>query len=698
MSCYRLGKQTLLIFASVLFLISSPTLAQQAVFRFTPESVNIGVGDTAQVKVELLDQNGALVETPFLMYIQGNAARKGVQVTPRASQGSGETVATLVGLLPGDYKFTARTVTVRREDRFEGSMKVDVAFPPLQKVTFEKPRKELYLGTTVWFRTKVYDTANLERKGVKVALASSNPAVASSDAFGNVTANSTGRATLTARIEGLSASIDIQVVKNPVARIKLDTERTEVRTGDVVHFKASALDGLGKPVTDAPISFTYSGVPDTDLGPTAAGEIDQNGRFVAETPGYYTIIAATGPHVAQKTIQVRQRNVQKDVEVVGHGAVLDVFTSDLWVWEGVDGKDYAVTGTWGANGDTYFWDVSDPANLRTIDTVRVDARTVNDVKVSADGKIAVISREGASNRRNGIVILDVADPHDVKVISTYDDELTGGVHNVFIYENHVYAVNNSIRYDIINIEDPAKPYRVSRFELNTPGHGVHDVWIEKGIAFSSNWQDGVQLVDIGGATAGRPFRKFGETASAEISTPFSGGGSPANPLQFASYEYPSGWNHAAFPYFSESTGKFYVLAGDEAFPFGLNTKQLQPSNPRGWIHFIDFSDHANSGEVARYEVPEAGSHNFWVDSDILYGAFYQGGLRVVDISGELMGDLYNQGREIAWYLPMHEKSVIPNAPMVWGPQPYKGLIYFSDMNSGLWAVRLVPKPNKEGTN
>jgi hypothetical protein len=35
--------------------------------------------------------------------------------------------------------------------------------------------------------------------------------------------------------------------------------------------------------------------------------------------------------------------------------------------------------------------------------------------------------------------------------------------------------------------------------------------------------------------------------------------------------------------------------------------------------------------------------------------------------------------------------VIPNAPMVWGPQPYKGKIFFSDWNSGLWVVELVPE-------
>ena len=118
----------------------------------------------------------------------------------------------------------------------------------------------------------------------------------------------------------------------------------------------------------------------------------------------------------------------------------------------------------------------------------------------------------------------------------------------------------------------------------------------------------------------------------------------------------------------------------------------------GWIHFVDFTDPRNPEEVARYQVPEAGSHNFWVEDDLLYAAFYNGGFRVVDISGELMGDLYKQGREIDFFLSRHTKGYIPNAPMVWGAMPHKGTIFFADMNSGLWAVKLVDKPTKpEGT-
>ncbi|MFQ5675843.1 MAG: LVIVD repeat-containing protein [bacterium] len=664
-------------------------------FKFEPSIVQLGVGDTVTVKVQLLTKSGQSSDMPFLLYARGVAARS-VEVIPRVVRG-GSVDATVIAHRPGKFDINARTVTVNRDDRLSAKLAVNIAFPPLQKITFTNLPRQLYSGTTVSIKTQVWDAAGLARKGVHVTLTSDNPEIASTDAFGNITAHKAGAITLAAAVDNIRETVKMKIVANPVEKLELTSSLEKARTGDVIQFRAGARNSLGQAVDDAPISFSVIGTPPDRRGTPASALIEQDGRFVAETPGLYTVIANSGPHSERLTVSIRQRNLNKKIELVGHGEVLDVYTSDLWVWEGVDGRDYAVTGTWGANGDAYFWDVTDPENMRTIDTVHVDARTVNDVKVSQDGRIAVISREGASNRKNGIVILDVSNPADVKILSRFDDQLTGGVHNVFIYDNHVYAVNNSVRYDVINIEDPENPYREGRFELSTPGHGVHDVWIENGIAFSSNWQDGVRLVDIGGVTAGRPFRKFGETASPEINTPFAGGGSPSNPLQFAGYEYPSGWNHAAFPFYNKDTRKFYVVAGDEAFPYGLDGPRLRkPEIAAGWLHFIDFTDPLKPKETARYEVPEAGSHNFWIENGILYAAFYNGGLRVVDVSGDLMGDLYKQGREIGWFLPMHRDAIIPNAPMVWGAQPHKGVVFLADMNSGLWAVRIVDKKEDRG--
>jgi hypothetical protein len=400
--------------------------------------------------------------------------------------------------------------------------------------------------------------------------------------------------------------------------------------------------------------------------------MDADGRFVAEKPGRYTITATSGSVAAHRTVDVAPRGVQGELELVGRGQVRDVHTSDLWVWEAADGRDYAITGTWGGNGDALFWDVTDPATILPVDTITVDARTVNDVKVSEDGRTCIISREGASDRKNGIVILDCTDPTNVSVITEYTEHLTGGVHNLFIYENHVYALSNGRRYDIINIEDRANPRRVSSFELDTPGHSIHDVWVDDGIAYSSNWDDGVVMVDVGNGIKG---------------------GSPENPVEITRYAYPSGWNHAAFPYHDEQTGKSYVIAGDEAFPNGLFVDD-RPTIPAGWLHFIDVTDPDAPKEVARYQVPHAGTHNYWVEGDTLYVAYYNAGLRVVDLSGDLKGNLYEQGREIAHFLPFDPEGRIPNAPMTWGPQPHKGHIFFSDWNSGLWAMKLKQPPTE----
>ncbi|GIT57865.1 MAG: hypothetical protein Ct9H300mP18_12940 [Candidatus Neomarinimicrobiota bacterium] len=67
-----------------------------------------------------------------------------------------------------------------------------------------------------------------------------------------------------------------------------------------------------------------------------------------------------------------------------------------------------------------------------------------------------------------------------------------------------------------------------------------------------------------------------------------------------------------FLFLSQSTGQFYVVSGDEIFPWGVMATQGKPSNPRGGFHFLNFTDPNNPKEDAIYQVPEAGSHNLWV--------------------------------------------------------------------------------------
>jgi len=360
--------------------------------------------------------------------------------------------------------------------------------------------------------------------------------------------------------------------------------------------------------------------------------------------------------------------------------VTETHTSDLWVFEGQDGRDYAYAGTWGGcsgcYGDRmYVWDVTDPANPVLRDSVMVDARVVNDVKVNAEGTLAVITREGASNRRNGIVILDLSEPAKPTILSEYWETLTGGVHNVFIDGDLVYAVHNGTAdLHIIDISDPANPVQIGRWGVPAhPAKMLHDVYVEDGLAYLSYWDDGLIIIDVGNGIRD---------------------GTPEEP-EFVSqirYRYEVqgreyGNTHVAFPYTNQA-GNRYIFVGDEIFPPSFDQEDPR-TYPSGYIHVIDATDIENLVEVAKYELPRAGTHNVWVEDDVMYVAYYNAGLRAVDVSGRLEGDLARQGREIAALATSDADAFIADRPMAWGPQVHKGHVFASDHTSGLWITRLV---------
>ncbi len=654
-------------------LLAMPLAAQQpattpppriARIDVQPATLTLNVNDTATVAATAYDSAGGRLDVP-LAFVSMGRRRVGVDSL-------GHVTAYRAGAEP------VRVVAVNLAAGFavRGTATVTVNWPGLARIEIAGSAR-LYAGTTRRSRATVVDSSGAERDNVPVGWASDNPAVASVDQFGDVTAHRVGVATIRASGGGITGGgrQRVAVVANPARSLSLTAAAEAGRTGDVIHFTAVAKDAAGRAVPGMPIIYAVKAVvEDTVIAPAAPAEIDADGGFVAQRAGDYTVVATTAGLVATKTIAIGHRWASQRVthEGTGQGRVANYHTSDLWVWSGKDGRDYAVTGTWGASGVAYFWDVTDPASPVKTDSIQVDARTVNDVKVDVDREICVITREGASNRKNGFVVLDCHDPRHVQVLSRFDDGLYGGVHNVNIWNQHVFAINNGTRFDIISIEDPSHPKRVGFFELDTPGHGIHDVWVVDGIAYASNWQDGVVLVDVGNG---------------------KWGGSLSHPVKIGQYKYPIGATHSAFPYLSQSAGgKWYVFVTDEIFPYGDDSDDAAMDEAAGYVHIIDFTDLEHPKEVARYQVPEAGTHNIWLQHDTLFVAYYNAGMRVVDVSGELMGNLYDQGRELVRFQAYDPQGKLANAPMAWGPQPFKGHVFIADHNSGLWSVKLPERP------
>jgi len=566
---------------------------------------------------------------------------------------------------PGKHEVVAVCVDSRNNgDRLSQTFIVTVNYTKTESVKIEVS-DEAFAGSYFPLTYKSVTANGNERNDLIANINSSNTDVVSVDSNGLLKALKKGDATITVEVEGVKTSKKIKVKDNPVISLNISASSNSVRTGDVVTLSSKMHGKKGKEINSLNPTYSFHGVS-FDGSSSASGLIKEN-KFVADVSGLYTVNANFGNITSSTKIKVTDRDIKRDIVQLGTGDVFDKHTSDAWFFEGVDGKDYGVSGTF-FDGLAYFWDVSDPTNIRKTDSIKVDARIVNDVKVSKDSKICVITKEGASNRKNGFVVLDISNPSDVKVLSEYTDGLTGGVHNVFIDNNHVYALNafgNPAKFEVVNIEDPKNPKGVGKFELEL-GSAIHDIWIEDGIAYTSNWKDGLYIIDVGNGIAG---------------------GTPSNPVAVANYKYQTGANHAAFPFKSKSTGKFYVVLGDEIFPDGVDF--FAANETTGFLHFIDFTDLKNPKEVARFELPGYGSHNFWVEDDIVYAGMYNGGVRVIDVSGDLLGDLYKQGREIAAFKTGSPNGFIPNNTMTWGTQYFKGNVFYSDFNAGIGALKIL---------
>ena len=548
------------------------------------------------------------------------------------------------------------------------SSPIRVVGPPVTGLEIIPPDVALLTGAVIPLRVRA-ETENGMRENVAVEWSSNRRRLATVDSRGFLSALLPGEVTITAEVEGIEASIALEVIDNPVVSVQVEASASVARTGDVVRFTASALDASGSVVEGAPLDFSVSGFADrTDLG----ASIYEDGAFVADHPGLYRVTVSAGTAAGQQLVEITPRNVEHEVIVMGQGLVADRPTSDLWAFTGLDGRDYVYTGTHSGGQRMLAWDVTSPANPTLTDFVEVDARVVNDVKVNAEATVAVITREGASDRQNGIVLLDIADPAHPVVVGEFTEGLTGGVHNVFIAGNILYAIHDgTLDVHILDITDPSDVKEVGRWGIESPGKYLHDIWVVDGMAYVSYWHDGVYILDVGDGRWG---------------------GTPIEPVEVSHYAYPEGNTHVAFPY-TNADGHSYLFVGDEIF--GCEECISRNGHPgdgsRGFIHVIDMEDPEMLREVARYEVPEAGAHNLWIEDDKMYVAYYQAGLRVVDVSGELRGDLFKQGREMAWFPTGTPDGNVANSPMAWGPQPFKGHVFVSDLNSGLWVVRIEPK-------
>jgi len=636
----------------------SPAIAKVTV---EPAEVAVEVGDTVRLRVLAADSSSRPVKDLAVRWFQSGGYFEGrVDSTGLVTAGATGTVAVSAVVSPRAGGPPAT-----------GFARITVLPQPAAKLVFDQVVSRLYAGQSLVVSAVPF-AMNNDRRYDQVLWKSDAPAVVAVSTTGRLSAGRPGKASITARAGRATASFAVTVVPNPVTSISIAPARAAARTGDVIRLLFHARTSTGQPVADV--------TPEWGLNP-GNGQIDTDGNFVADVPGSYRVSATFAGKMAEVTVEVRPRDVRRPTTLVGR-LPLRFPAAEFWLHP--DGRH----GYLSTIGDRmYAIDLSNPASPVITDSVVVDARTINDIMTTEDGKYGVLTRENASTRKNGIVILSFEDPAHPKPIAEFTETVTGGVHSTFIYRGHVYLTDDatgSLR--VIDIRDPYKPRQVARWQTrpDEAGNSLHDVDVKDGLAYLSYWNQGLVILDVGHGVKG---------------------GSPESPQLVSQYKYDLNSLYREVeavggPGFIRGThtawraGK-YVFVGDEVFSARPRRTEgggvVGLGRAYGRLHVIDVSDISRPKEVAYYEPKDGGSHNVWVAGDTLYMGDYQGGLRVLDVSGELRGDLLRQDREIAHVVTGDPSGLTPNAPNAWGAIYRNGLIYVPDINSGLWIVRVEPK-------
>jgi hypothetical protein len=638
-----------------------------AKLEITPATPVVIAEDTLRLRARVLDANGQPVPGTTIRFIAAGGRFEGaIDADGLVRSGSTGTMpVTVVAQIVGQPTITQR-------------IEVRMVPGPAATITLDDAPTRLVGGQRLVLVPTVRSAAG-DRRDDRVQWSSSNPAVVAVNADGLVEAKGVGRAVLTARVDRATATHAVQVVAGRIGALAITPSAKEARTGDVIRFAVTARDAAGRSLAGLTPSWSFN---------PGQGVIDADGAFTGYEGGTYVVTATLGTQSAQAVVRLTPRDVRRPATVVGRLPRTGFTTEEVWLHPT---REIAYLGT-GSGGDRMFTiDITDKSKPVVTDSIVENTRRVNDIMTNPAGTHLVFTREGASDRKNGIVIATLDDPLHPKKCADFTEGLTGGVHSTFVYRQekygtHIYLTNDGTgAIHIIDWNDPCQPKTAAVWKTPRPdaGRSLHDIDVQDGLAYLSYWNDGLVILDIGNGIKG---------------------GSPGNPQLVSQYKYDLNDMYrqveaSGGPGFIRGTHtawrhKNYVFIADEVFPAApvKGAKDASAGRAYGRLQVIDVSNIAKPKSVAFYEPEFGGVHNVWVAGDTLYMGAYNAGFRTFDISGELRGDLRAQQREMVHVHTADMDGYVKNAAMTWGVVVRNGLAYVNDMYNGLWIVRMDPKP------
>jgi hypothetical protein len=426
-----------------------------------------------------------------------------------------------------------------------------------------------------------------------------------------------------------------------------------------------------------------------------------------------------------------------NMEVIGHNDLGGRgFNADVWVHHG-----YAYVGQWGfgdwaagakdrfcpsgSNTSVLILDVRNPANPQVVGRLQNPPNTsVEDVVVytamygpltghdiAAGGIQYCGDSRYDANAERGLMLWDVTHPAaPVQVGYLKTSCCTRGVHEFEVEHRadlgrtFAYASVPTSRYPdsttpsgyrdqygdgdfrLFDITDPAHPTQVSDWGIQDIGGPFYP---GQGCDADPNYGHGAEPSDDGRLV----FLSYWDSGFIAIDLT-----DPTSPVYKGRTTYPAiadGDAHSA----SYDDVRQLLFSADEDF---CKTSGPGIEKGYGYLRVYDYSNLAAPEQIGFFRTPNSASsknvaagdysiHNALVVGTDVYISWYSDGVRVLDASNPAAL------REVAYFVPPSannpvkpsQRGVLTNAPEVWGVayDHATGLIYASDMNSGLWILR-----------
>ncbi|MCU0633664.1 MAG: Ig-like domain-containing protein, partial [Gemmatimonadaceae bacterium] len=442
-------------------------LPRPAKIEISPEKPVMFAQDTLRLTARVVDAQGQPIPQATIRWLRAGGAFEG------AVRQDGLVESGATGTLP-----VIAVATVQGYSPINQRVEVQMVAGPAARIALSSPPARLVVGQRVRLDAGVFSAAG-DKRAERPAWRSSSAAIATVTSDGLVQARAPGRVTLTATAGQASTTHSVQVVANTITSLALTPATADGRTGDVIRFTLAATDAAGRAITGLTPTWSFS---------PGQGIIDQDGAFVGYEPGSYTVTASLGTRSADAVITLRRRDVRREAQVVGRLPRQLFTTEEVWLHPT---RKIAYLGT-GSGGDRmYAIDISNPANPVVTDSIVENTRRVNDIMTTPDGSHLVFTREGAADRKNGIVIASLDDPLHPKKCADFTDGVTSGVHSAFVYRQakhgtHVYLTNDGTgAFHILDINDPCQPKQVAMWKTPRPeaGRTLHDVDVQDGLAY-----------------------------------------------------------------------------------------------------------------------------------------------------------------------------------------------------------------------